>query len=69
MQFYEVLILVFGCLSALDLIRWTITKKMNENLVSMLEVLGGYNTSFLIKQIVEKVLILICIVWIIWKLW
>lgn len=68
MKFYELLILVFGCLSALDLIRWKITKKANEGIISMLEILGDYKTSFKIKQVVEKILVLVCIVYLIWKL-
>lgn len=69
MEFYELLILVFGCLSLLDLIRWKITELTNKNVVSILEVLGGYKTSFIVKQIIEKLLVVVCIIWIIWKLW
>lgn len=68
MKFYELLILVFGCISLIDLIKDFIIEKTNSDLFALIGLLGSYKTSYLFKQMVEKLLVIICIVYLVWKI-
>lgn len=69
LSYLELLLIFMSILSILDLIRFYISKKCNKTIFDMLEVLGAdYKTDFKIRMLVEKCLIIMFIVWIIFKL-
>lgn len=69
LSYLELLLVFMSILSILDLIRFYISKKCNKTIFDMLEVLGAdYKTDFKIRMLVEKCLIIMFIVWIIFKL-
>lgn len=69
LSYLELLLIFMSILSILDLIRFYISKKCNKTIFDMLEVLGAdYKTDFKIRMLVEKCLIIMFIVWIVFKL-
>lgn len=69
LSYLELLLISLSILSLADLIRFYISKKYNKEVFDILEKLGTeYKTEFKIKMIVEKLLILMSIVWIVFRL-
>lgn len=69
LSYSELLLIFLSVLSLIDLIKFYISKKYNKEIFNILEGLGAnYRTDFKIKMLVEKMLVLMQIVWIIFKL-
>lgn len=69
LSYSELLLIFLSVLSLADLIRFYISKRNYKEIFDMLNGLGAnYRTDFKIKILIEKLLVLMEIVWIIFRL-
>ncbi|WP_304393192.1 hypothetical protein [uncultured Clostridium sp.] len=69
LDYFELLLIILSVLSTLDLFRFYISRRFNKDIFNLLEGLGAdYKTEFKIKIIIEKLFVLMGIVWVLFKI-
>lgn len=68
MKFLELLLVISATISIIDLLHMFIVKTLNKELFDFIDAFGSYKTNYYLRYTIEKIIVFIDIVWIIYKL-